>query len=655
MTHQPADSAAGLEARTLIERADTVSASAMADLFRLQREDGHWVFELESDATIPADYIFLEHFLDEIDDATEKKLAQYLRDTQGSDGGWPLFRLGEADLSATIKAYYALKLTGDREDAPHMTRAREFVLGHGGAARANVFTRFALALFGQVPWRAVPTMPVEATLLPRWFPFHLYKVSYWSRTVIAPMLIVQALKPTARNPRQIGVAELFRVPPEQERRYQINPTGSWIGNLFLGLDPILRWLEPKSPKRLRARAIQAALDFIMPRLNGEDGLGAIYPAMAYAVMAFDCLGYSKDYPPRATAMRSIKKLLVLKDGSGYCQPCVSPVWDTALSAHALLEAGESGQSPRLQKAWDWLLERQVRDVAGDWREGRPDLKPGGWAFQYRNDHYPDLDDTAVVTMALERANRGRDDPRMRDAIQRATEWVIGMQSSDGGWAAFDANNTYYYLNHIPFSDHGALLDPPTADVTARCVGMLSQVGLPKDHPAIAKGIEWLKKEQESDGSWFGRWGMNYIYGTWSVLTALNGAGEDLQAPYIRKAVDWLKSRQQPDGGWGEDGRSYYPGQKDFVQGSTPSQTAWAVLALMSAGEVESEAAARGVEYLLAQPREGARWREELYNAVGFPKVFYLRYHGYSAFFPLWAVARYRNLMSGNERRVETAL
>jgi squalene-hopene/tetraprenyl-beta-curcumene cyclase len=294
-------------------------------------------------------------------------------------------------------------------------------------------------------------------------------------------------------------------------------------------------------------------------------------------------------------------------------------------------------------------------VDGDWKAGRPDLKPGGWAFQYRNDFYPDLDDTAVVSMFLDRIDKGRRDPRIQNAISRATDWVIGMQSSDGGWAAFDTNNTFYYLNHIPFSDHGALLDPPTADVTARCIGMLAQLGHGPNHPAIAKGVAWLKKEQEADGSWFGRWGMNYIYGTWSVLTALNAAGEDMQAPYVRKAVEWLKSRQRKNGGWGEDGRSYYPGKKDIVQDSTPSQTAWAVLTLMSTGDIESEQAGRGVKYLVDHPRDGARWNEELYNAVGFPRVFYLRYHGYAAFFPLWAVSRYQNMMSRNQRRVELAL
>jgi squalene-hopene/tetraprenyl-beta-curcumene cyclase len=546
-------------------------------------------------------------------------------------------------------------MAGDSPDAPHMKRARDLILSQGGAAKANVFCRIGLALFAQVPWRAVPTMPIEVTLAPKWFPFTLYKVSYWSRTVIAPLLILQSLKPRARNPRNINIPELFLVPADRVRKYHVNPTGSFIGSCFLALDQVVRRIDPFMPKGLRKKAIQASLDFIMPRLNGEDGLGAIYPAMANAVMAFDTLGYPKTYPPRATTMEAIRKLLIFKDDLAYCQPCVSPVWDTALAGHAALEAGEPVDSQRIRKSVDWLLERQVLDVDGDWKAGRPDLKPGGWAFQYRNDFYPDLDDTAVVSMFLDRVDKERIDPRIQNAIRRATDWVVGMQSNDGGWAAFDTNNTFYYLNHIPFSDHGALLDPPTADVTARCIGMLAQLGHGPDHPAIVKGVAWLKKEQEADGSWFGRWGMNYIYGTWSVLTALNAAGEDMNAPYVRKAVEWLKSRQRDDGGWGEDGRSYYPGKKDIVQGSTPSQTAWAVLTLMSTGDIESEQTGRGVKYLVDHPRDGARWNEELYNAVGFPRVFYLRYHGYAAFFPLWAVSRYQNMMSRNQRRVELAL
>jgi len=366
--------------------------------------------------------------------------------------------------------------------------------------------------------------------------------------------------------------------------------------------------------------------------------------MANSVMAFETLGVPRDHPEYVTAMKAIHKLVVDHGDSAYCQPCVSPIWDTGLALHALLEAGEGNASPHVAGAVDWLLKRQVLDVRGDWADQRPDLRPGGWAFQYWNDYYPDTDDTAAVAMALHRT----EDPRCKVSLERALEWTLGMQSKNGGWGAFDADNTHHYLNHIPFADHGALLDPPTSDVTARCVGFLVQAGLGRDHPAVVRGIAFLKDEQEPDGSWFGRWGTNYVYGTWSVLSALNVAGEDLQAPYIRRAVEWLKARQQPDGGWGEDCATYWPEHRDAPpKASTPSQTAWALLALMAAGEVKSETVARGVDYLLRAPRTGAKWHEELYNAVGFPRVFFLRYHGYSEFFPLWALARYRNLRAGN--------
>lgn len=635
---------AAAQSEPLAQQLDETIQQAVAELNAVQREDGHWVFELEADCTIPAEYILLGHFLDEIDPGREAKLAAYIRARQGDHGGWPLFQDGDLDISCSVKAYYALKLVGDPVDAPHMARAREAILRAGGAARANVFTRIALALFEQVPWRAVPVMPVEIMLLPRWFPFHLSKVSYWSRTVIAPLLVLMSKRPKARNPKGVAVAELFVTPPHIERDYfaERGP----IARGFLILDRLLTLLEPMAPKRLRRRAVDRAIAFTTERLNGEDGLGAIFPAMANALMAFDTLGYPADHPDRVLCRRAIDKLLVLDDDQGYCQPCVSPIWDTGLAAHAMMEA-EGNADQNVHAALDWLVERQVLDGPADWRDDKPGLRPGGWAFQYANPHYPDLDDTAVVLLALDRTG----EPRYREAIDRAIEWIVGMQSANGGWAAFDVDNTHYYLNHIPFADHGALLDPPTSDVTARCVSALCQVGRGPDDPAVARGLAFLRDEQETDGSWFGRWGTNYIYGTWSVLCAFNAAGEDPNAPHIRQAVAWLNDRQRKDGGWGEDGGSYWDDRRDAVKASTPSQTAWAVLALMAAGEVESVAVRRGIDYLLNHPRDGARWREDLFTAVGFPRVFYLRYHGYAAYFPVWALARYRNLQRSNSQSV----
>ncbi|OUT50289.1 MAG: squalene--hopene cyclase [Rhodospirillaceae bacterium TMED8] len=618
---------------------DGVIEDARNWLKKRQATDGHWAFELEADATIPAEYIFLNHFLGTIDNNIESKLAIYLRNIQEKHGGWPLYHDGDFDMSASVKAYYALKMTGDAPEAAHMARARAAILVNGGAAKANVFTRIALALFEQVPWHAVPVIRVEALLLPRWAPFHMDKVSYWSRTVMVPLLVLASLRPKAANPRQVNIQELFLTPPAEEKEYLVNPTGHWLGLLMLGIDRLAHPLQRFIPGFLTRRAIEKAMHFVIERLNSEDGLGGIFPAMANAVMAFEALGYDRDHLHYQIARDSIDKLLVFDDESGYCQPCLSPVWDTGLAAHALLETGNVADTRDLQRAGDWLVQRQILDVAGDWAVNARHLRPGGWAFQYSNDHYPDVDDTAVVVMALHRLNP----ERYRDAINRGAEWIIGMQSRNGGWGAFDIDNEYYFLQHIPFADHGALLDPPTADVSARCLSMLAQLGYDNDHKSMSRVINYLKREQERDGSWFGRWGNNYVYGTWSVLCALNAAGENMQAPYIRKAVDWLKGRQQADGGWGEDCASYWQHRRDDVKSSTPSQTSWAVLGLMAAGEEASVAVKGGIDYLLQSPREDGKWQEEYFNAVGFPRVFYLRYHGYSAFFPLWTLARYRNV------------
>ncbi len=639
----------GARSLTLQEAIEHTLNDAVSDLASRQDSDGHIVYELEADTTIPSEYILLNHFLGEPEPELEAELADYIRRQQSDrHGGWPLFYDGAFDISATVKAYYALKLTGDDPDDEHMVRARHAILEYGGAEKANVFTRYMLALFGQVPWRAVPAMPVELMLMPRWFPVNIWKMSYWSRTVIAPLLILAAKKPLAVNPRGVHVPELFVTPPDRIRQWQTNPTGSAWGEFFLQLDKILYPFDKHVLARLptRKRAIQRALEFITPRLNGEDGLGAIYPAMANTVMAFRVLGYPKDHPDLVIAHQSVRKLITRGKDGRYVQPCLSPVWDTALAAHAFAEAGMDHESAPLARSCEWLSEKQILDVKGDWAIKAPDLEPGGWAFQYANDYYPDVDDTAVVGMILDRT----DSKRYAHAISRAATWIKGMQSTNGGWGAFDIDNDSEFLNSIPFADHGALLDPPTVDVTARCVGFLAQIGHDRSEPAVARALEFLKREQEEDGSWFGRWGTNYIYGTWSVLSALNAVGEDMSAPYVRRAVEWLLSRQREDGGWGEDGATYWQEHRTEAKESTPSQTAWALLALMAAGEVDNPAVERGVNYLLSHPREGSKWEEPWFTAVGFPRVFYLRYHGYSAYFPVWALARYRNLKQSNTRR-----
>lgn len=633
---------------------DDAIGRAQERLAAEQQPDGHYVYELEADATIPAEYVLLEHFLDRIDPELEARIGVYLRAIQGNSpqnpGGWPLFHDGAMDISASVKAYFALKAIGDDPEAPHMRRARAAILARGGAERTNVFTRIQLALYGAVPWRACPVMPVEIMLLPGWFPITMWKISYWSRAVIAPLLVLMTERPVARNPRDVRIDELFVTPPEQVRDYIRGPYKSWMGNAFKALDTVLRPLERHFPSRSRKRAIQAAIDFITPRLNGEDGLGGIYPAMANAVMMFDTLGYAPDHPDYAIAWASVHKLVTDAaariPGGIYVQPCLSPVWDTSLAAHALAEAA-GAQDAHVAAACDWLIPRQVLDVKGDWAYRKPDAPPGGWAFQYNNAYYPDVDDTAVVGMLLDRAG----DPAHREAVERARLWILGMQSKSGGWGAFDSDNEFDYLNHIPFADHGALLDPPTADVAARCVSFLAQLGHPEDRPAIARGVDYLRREQKPDGSWFGRWGTNYIYGTWSALCALNAAGLPHDSPMIRRAAEWLIARQREDGGWGEDCESYAHAPPGEYHESLPSQTAWALLGLMAAGMAGHPSVARGIDWLQSAQDEDGSWREKPYNAVGFPRVFYLRYHGYPRFFPLLALARFRNLARGNSARV----
>jgi squalene-hopene/tetraprenyl-beta-curcumene cyclase len=632
------------------------ASMALRALLQSQHSDGHWLFELEADATIPAEYVLLRHYRGEpIDAALEQKIAVYLRRIQGSHGGWPLFHAGVFDMSASVKAYFALKMIGDRPDADHMRRAREAILARGGAKGCNVFTRVLLSLYGILSWRSVPAMPVEIMLLPRWFPFHLSKVSYWARTVIVPLLVLQALRPRAKNPRRVSIDELFVGRPELVGPPARAPHQSRLLFLFFrGVDVVARRIDAISPKRLRRRAIDKAVAFVTERLNGEDGLGAIFPAMANAVMMFDVLGGSANSRNAAIARASIEKLLAVAPDEAYCQPCLSPVWDTALACHAVLEAGGKEALPEAEKSLQWFLPRQILEIRGDWAERRPAVRPGGWAFQYANAHYPDLDDTAVVVMAMDRARRLGAATQFAAAIGRGVEWVRGLQSTNGGWAAFDVDNIYGYLNNIPFADHGALTDPPTEDVTARCLSMFAQLGeMPAQNPALKRGVDFLFSRQLAEGSWYGRWGMNYIYGTWSVLCALNACGVPHHSSQIRRAAAWLVSIQNRDGGWGEDGTSYKLDYRGYEEApSTVSQTAWALLGLMAAGEINHPAVARGVEYLRRTQNKAGLWDEERYTATGFPRVFYLRYHGYRKYFPLWALARFRNLKTGNAARVE---
>jgi len=617
-------------------RLEAALARAREGLLKHQKPDGHWCFEFEADCTIPAEYVLMMHYMDEIDVELEQRIARYLRVHQMDDGGWPLYPGGEMDISCTVKCYYALKIIGDAPDSEPMRRAREAIRSRGGAARANVFTRIMLAQFRQIPWRGIPFMPVELILLPRWFPFHFLKVSYWSRTVMVPLLILVSLRRNARNPRGIDVQELFVTPPEREHKwFRIR---SLLGGILLYLERAARHGEAIIPWGFRRWAFRRCERWMVARLNGEGGLGAIFPAMVNAYEALDALGYGPGHPLRKTAKRALELLLVERGDSTYCQPCMSPVWDTGLAALALESSG--GAESEVRQALAWLCDRQLLDEPADWKEYRPRLQGGGWAFQYRNDYYPDLDDTSVVGWAMHQV----DAQEYAERIERAANWLAGLQSKNGGFAAFDADNTHYALNEIPFADHGALLDPPTEDVTARCVAFFSRLGgryrVPRD-----RALSYLTRTQQPSGAWWGRWGCNYIYGTWSVLSALEQAGIAPGDARMRRAVEWLKSIQQEDGGFGESNDTYADPSLAGVGEPTPEQTAWALLGLMAAGEAHSAAVARGIEWLLNHQGEDGLWHTTLFNAPGFPRVFYLRYHGYSAYFPLWALGRYRQLRS----------
>lgn len=605
-----------------------------------QQADGHWVYELEADCTIPAEYILMNHFAGEIDVETEEAIARYLRAQQTDEGGWTLYTGGAFDISCSVKAYYALKLVGDKAQAEHMTRARNLILNHGGAAHCNVFTRITMALFGQVPWRATPFIPAEVIILPRWFPFHINKVAYWSRAVMVPLFILCTMKAEAANPRGIDIRELFITPPEDEQNYFKVTTA--LSRAFLLLDHAGRLLEKLVPRFVRQYSIRKCKRWFVERMNGEHGIGGIFPAMVNVFESLVILGHDKDDPLRQKARQAIDALLCKRGETQYVQPCVSPVWDTCLASQALLEA-ETGQNGgrEVKKALDWLQEKQLDEEAGDWRNARPNLAGGGWAFQYSNYHYPDLDDTSMVAWAMQRTGQ----PGYAEAIRRAANWVAGMQSNDGGFGSFEVNNTHYYLNAIPFADHGALLDPPTADVTGRALALLYLADREKYATHIQRALHYLKEKQEADGSWFGRWGTNYIYGAWSVLSALEIAGEAPDQDYIRRAVAYLQETQNKDGGWGESNDSYYPPRHRRPFPSQAFQTAWALLGLLAVDEAKTDTVRRGVDYLLKAQAPDGHWRDAAYTAPGFPRVFYLKYHGYSKYFPLWALARYRNRLA----------
>ncbi|HSB77270.1 MAG TPA: squalene--hopene cyclase [Candidatus Methylomirabilis sp.] len=612
----------------------------------LQQQDpaGFWVHELEADATIASEYVLLRRWLGLPDAALEAKAVRRLRHIQLPDGGWPIYHNGPTNLSATVKAYFALKTVGVPAEDPSLVLARQRILELGGITRVNVFTKILLALFGEYDWQGVPCMPVEIFLLPRWSYFNLYQISYWSRTVLVPLLIIFAQRPVHPSPAWARLDDLYLVPrAEADLSFpRDSRTFTWR-NFFLVVDRLLRLHDRFVTRPFRQRAIRGAERWMLERMQGEGGLGGIFPAMMNSVIALTSLGYSPDHPVIRKALGEIDALRIETAETLRVQPCLSPVWDTALSINTLVEAGLPPDHPALVRAGLWLLKTQTCRP-GDWLLKTPGIPPGGWAFQFENEFYPDVDDTAVVLMALRKIRMSDEEAKTR-AVARGLNWMMAMQSSDGGWGAYDRDNNRLVFNLIPFADHGALMDPSTEDLAGRVLEALGYLGYRPDEPAAVRAVAFVRARQRWDGAWYGRWGVNYLYGTWSVLAGLRSIGEDMGQPCVRNAVAWLLSRQNPDGGWGESCFSYDDPHTAGMGKSTASQTAWAILALLHAGEVSHPAVVRGVRFLLETRTPDGLWDEAEFTGTGFPKVFYLRYHGYAAYFPLWALALYRRLRS----------
>jgi squalene-hopene/tetraprenyl-beta-curcumene cyclase len=611
-------------------------------LLSLQKEQAYWVAELEADTTLESDYIFLLHLLGKNHPERIGKLATTVRSAQLADGGWNIYAGGPAELNATLKGYFALKLAGDPPHAPHMVQARNRVLELGGVEGTNSFTRFYLALSGKIGWDLVPAMPPELILLPSWFFINLYEMSSWTRGIVVPLTLLYALKPQWSLPPEAGVDELFRTPQRKIAPLQWDARAISWRNFFLAADRIFKVYESLPWKPFRKLAIRRARTWMLQHLERSDGLGAIYPAMVNAILALVALGRPPDHPLTARECDYLAQFEIEEGETLRLQPCLAPVWDTALAMVALAEAGLPGDHPALVGAARWLLAKQVLGP-GDWQAKNPDAEPAGWAFEFRNDFYPDVDDTAFVLMALE-CVAYPDALRMRSAVRKGVDWVVSMQNRDGGWGAFDRDNDRELLTRVPFADHNAMIDPSTPDLTARATECLGRCGYRAAHPALSRAVDYLKKTQTVEGAWYGRWGVNYVYGTSGVLRALEALG--LQSEdFAQRGVEWLRSVQNPDGGFGESIASYDDPALKGKGESTASQTAWGLIGLLAGGSALDVAAIRAANYLLDHQNQDGSWDEELWTGTGFPRVFYLKYHLYRISFPLYALARLQRLLS----------
>ncbi|MGW9047981.1 squalene--hopene cyclase [Streptomyces lydicus] len=635
-TTEPTDSIRTAVLDDTAESARRAAARATDYLLSLQDPAGWWKGDLETNVTMDAEDLLLRQFLGIQDPKTTEAAGRHIRGEQRPDGTWATFYGGPGELSATVEAYVALRLAGDAPDAPHMARASAWIREQGGVAATRVFTRIWLALFGWWKWDDLPELPPELLYFPKWFPLNIYDFGCWARQTIVPLTIVSAKRPV--RPAPFALDELHVDPRRPNPPRPLAPATTWDG-LFQRLDKALHLYHKVALRKLRGAAMRSAARWIIERQENDGCWGGIQPPAVYSVIALHLLGYDLDHPVLRTGLASLDRFAVWReDGSRMIEACQSPVWDTCLATIALADAGVPADHPQLVKAADWMLAEQIRRP-GDWSVQRPQLPSGGWAFEFENDNYPDIDDTAEVVLALRRV-RHPDPQRVEDAVHRAVRWNFGMQSRNGGWGAFDVDNTSPLPNRLPFCDFGEVIDPPSADVTAHVVEMLADVGRAHD-PRTRRGIAWLLAEQEPSGAWFGRWGTNYVYGTGSVLPALAAAGIPGSHPAVRRAVRWLEKVQNEDGGWGEDQRSYQDKERWAGRGaSTASQTAWALMALLAAGERESKAVRRGVRWLTGTQREDGSWDEPYFTGTGFPWDFSINYHLYRQVFPLTALGRY---------------
>jgi squalene-hopene/tetraprenyl-beta-curcumene cyclase len=628
------------------ESAERATRRATEHLLDLQHPDGWWKGDLETNVTMDAEDLMLRQFLGRLDDRTAAAAARWIRSQQRDDGAWPTFFGGDGDLSATIEAYVALRLAGDSPEDPWMASAAAWVREHGGVARSRVFTRIWLALFGWWRWEDLPEMPPELIYLPSWFPLNIYSFGCWARQTIVPLTVVCAHRPVRPGP--FAIDELHVDPARPNPPAPRAPINSWDG-FFQRLDRALHAYRRFPVGPLRRSAMRAASRWIVERQENDGCWGGIQPPAVYSIIALNLLGYDLDHPVLRAGLESLDRFAVWPDEqTRMIEACQSPVWDTCLATIALADAGLPADHPALVRATDWMLGEEVTRP-GDWRVRRPDLAPGGWAFEFHNDNYPDTDDTAEVVLALLRVHHP-EPQRVTAAVERGTAWNVGMQSVEGAWGAFDADNTSRFPNRLPFCDFGEVIDPPSADVTAHVVEMLAALGQ-QDGEAARRGVRWLLDHQEPSGAWFGRWGVNYVYGTGSVVPALTAAGVAPGHPAIRRAVDWLESVQNADGGWGEDLRSYSAEEWAGRGTSTASQTAWALMALLAAGE-RGPAVDRGVRWLADTQRPDGTWDEPQFTGTGFPRDFSINYHLYRLVFPLTALGRYLYgdpLAAGKER------